>query len=123
VKLLARRSAFTYKTRENNILVLEAFSFEMPKTKNYLNMLQNFSFEDEKSLLIVPSLDKNLVLSSRNLKNAKVLSLCRPRKYLRSLAYQGAVDCRRCATTNCKKTNIIYEYLKETCGLQKKHLF
>jgi large subunit ribosomal protein L4 len=73
VKLLARRSAFTYKTRENNILVLEAFSFEMPKTKNYLNMLQNFSFEDEKSLLIVPSLDKNLVLSSRNLKNAKVL--------------------------------------------------
>ncbi len=73
VKLLARRSAFTYKARENNILVLETFSFEMPKTKNYLNMLQNFSFGDEKTLLIVPSLDKNLVLSSRNLKKAKVL--------------------------------------------------
>jgi large subunit ribosomal protein L4 len=73
VKLLARRSAFTYKARENNILVLEAFSFEMPKTKNYLSMLQNFSFGDEKTLLILPSLDKNLVLSSRNLKKAKVL--------------------------------------------------
>jgi large subunit ribosomal protein L4 len=73
VKKLARRSALTYKARENNIFVLEPFSFDAPKTKNYLVMLQNLSFLDEKTLLILPNVDKNVVLSSRNIKKTKVL--------------------------------------------------
>lgn len=73
VKKLARKSVLTYKARENNISVLEPFSFDVPKTKAYLGMLQSLSFLDEKTLLILPNVDKNMVLSSRNIKKAKVL--------------------------------------------------
>ena len=73
VKLLARKSVLTYKAQSSDILVLEPFSFASPKTKNYIAMLQALSFIDQKTLLILPGLDKNLVLSSRNLKKAKVL--------------------------------------------------
>ena len=73
VKRLARRSVLAYKARENNIFVLESFSFHVPKTKDYLMMLKNLSFLDEKTLLILPGVDRNVVLSSRNIKKAKVL--------------------------------------------------
>lgn len=73
VKRLARKSVLTYKARENNIYVLESFSFELPKTKTYLEMLQNLSFLNEKTLLVLPNVDKGIVLSSRNIKKAKVL--------------------------------------------------
>ena len=73
VKKLARKSAFTYKAKESHISVLESFSFDTPKTKNYLGMLQNLSFLDQKTLLILPNVDKNIVLSSRNIKQTKVL--------------------------------------------------
>ncbi|CCM09929.1 50S ribosomal protein L4 [Cardinium endosymbiont cEper1 of Encarsia pergandiella] len=73
VKKLARKSALTYKAKANHISILEPFSFEAPKTKSYLGMLQNLSFLDEKTLLIIPSVDKNIVLSSRNIKQAKVV--------------------------------------------------
>lgn len=73
VKKLARKSAFSYKAKENYISVLEPFSFDTPKTKNYLALLQNLSSFQEKTLLILPSVDKNVVLASRNIKQAKVL--------------------------------------------------
>lgn len=73
VKKLARKSAFSYKAKENYISVLEPFSFDTPKTKNYLTLLQNLSSFQEKTLLILPSVDKNVVLASRNIKQAKVL--------------------------------------------------
>lgn len=73
VKRLARKSVLTYKARENNIYVLESFSFEVPKTKAYLEMLQNLSFLNEKTLLVLPNVDKGIVLSSRNIKKAKVI--------------------------------------------------
>lgn len=73
VKRLARKSAFTYKAKTSHISILESFSFETPKTKNYLGMLQNLSFLDKKTLLILPSVDKNILLSSRNIKQTKVL--------------------------------------------------
>lgn len=73
VKKLARKSAFAYKAKANHISILEPFSFDTPKTKNYLGMLQNLSSFDEKTLLILPNVDKNIVLSSRNIKQTKVL--------------------------------------------------
>lgn len=73
VKKLARKSVFTYKAKGSHISILAPFSFEVPKTKSYLDMLQNLSFLDEKTLLILPNVDKNIVLSSRNIKKAKVV--------------------------------------------------
>ncbi len=73
VKKLARKSAFTYKAKASQISVLEPFSFEAPKTKNYLSMLQNLSFFNEKTLLIMFNVDKNIVLSGRNIKQTKIV--------------------------------------------------
>ncbi|MHB9146985.1 MAG: 50S ribosomal protein L4 [Candidatus Amoebophilus sp.] len=72
LKKLARKSALTYKAQQGNISVLEDFSFEIPKTKMYLEMLQNLNMADQKTLLILPAVDKNLVLASRNLPNTSV---------------------------------------------------
>lgn len=74
VKALARKSALTYKAKENGIAVLEDFSFEAPKTKEYLNMLNALTLTDKKTLLILPESNKNVVLSGRNLQNAKVIT-------------------------------------------------
>lgn len=72
VKELARKSALAYKASDNNIAVIEKFSFEAPKTKEYIKLLTNLSLEGKKSLLVLADVDKNIVLSSRNLSNAKV---------------------------------------------------
>jgi large subunit ribosomal protein L4 len=73
LKELARRSALTYKAKNNNITVLEDFSFDTPKTKNYIDLLKNLKLSDKKTLLVVADSNKNLYLSSRNLKGAKVV--------------------------------------------------
>jgi large subunit ribosomal protein L4 len=75
VKALARRSALSYKAKENNIIVLEDFSFEKPQTKQYTNMLSNLKVADKKTLLILGESNKNIYLSSRNLTRAKVVTL------------------------------------------------
>ncbi len=72
IKDLARKSALTYKARENAIAVLEDFTFEQPKTKNYQNLLAALSLADKKTLLVLPETNKNIVLSGRNLKNTKI---------------------------------------------------
>lgn len=72
VKDLARKSALTYKAKDNAIAVLEDFKFEAPKTKQYLAMLSALSLADKKTLLVLPETNKNVVLSGRNIKNAKV---------------------------------------------------
>jgi large subunit ribosomal protein L4 len=72
VKDLARKSALTYKAKDNAIAVLEDFNFETPKTKQYLSMLSALSLADKKTLLVLPETNKNVVLSGRNVKNAKV---------------------------------------------------
>ncbi len=72
VKDLARKSALTYKAKENAIAVLEDFSFEAPKTKQYLSMLNALSMADKKTLLVLPENNKAVVLSARNLKKSKV---------------------------------------------------
>ncbi|MCS6822495.1 MAG: 50S ribosomal protein L4 [Microscillaceae bacterium] len=73
VKDLARRSALTYKAKEAQITVVEDFSFEKPKTKDFLKFLQNFSLENTKTLLLLPENNRTIYLSSRNLQKAHVL--------------------------------------------------
>lgn len=72
VKDLARRSALSYKAKDNSIAVLEDFTFENPKTKQYLNLLNALSLTGKKTLLVLPDVNKNVVLSGRNVQNAKV---------------------------------------------------
>jgi large subunit ribosomal protein L4 len=72
VKDLARKSALTYKAKENAIAVLEDFTFESPKTKQYISFLSALSLADKKTLLVLPEVNKNIVLSGRNIRNAKI---------------------------------------------------
>ena len=72
VKDLARKSALSYKAKDNSIAILEDFTFEKAQTKQYLNLLSALSLGDKKTLLILPEVNKNVVLSGRNIQNAKV---------------------------------------------------
>ena len=72
VKDLARKSALSYKAKDNSIAILEDFSFDNAKTKQYVNLLNALSLGDKKTLLILPEVNKNVVLSGRNVQNAKV---------------------------------------------------
>jgi large subunit ribosomal protein L4 len=72
VKRLARMSALSYKVKDNSILILEDFSFDTPKTKQYIDILQKFNMTDKKSLLVIPAADKNIILASRNIPKVQV---------------------------------------------------
>ena len=74
VKDLARKSALTYKAKDNSIAVVEDFNFEAPKTKQYLDMLSKLSLGNKKTLLVIPEAQKNVVLSGRNIQNTKVIT-------------------------------------------------
>jgi large subunit ribosomal protein L4 len=74
VKALARKSALTYKAKENSIIVLENLNFEAPKTSQYAEMLNALKVADKKTLLVVAEHNKNVFLSSRNLTAAKVVT-------------------------------------------------
>ncbi len=74
LKALARKSALSYKAKDNNIVVLEDFSFDTVKTKNYAKLLADVNVAAEKTLLVLPAANNNVYLSSRNLKKAKVLT-------------------------------------------------
>lgn len=74
VKDLARKSALTYKAKENSISVLEDFDFSAPKTKQYLAMLKSLSLNDKKTLFVLPEVKKNIVLSGRNVPNSKIIT-------------------------------------------------
>lgn len=72
VKKLARKSALAQKAKQDGMIVVEDFSFEMPKTKNYLEILRKLNLTDKKSLLVLGDTNKNIVLSARNIPNSKV---------------------------------------------------
>ena len=72
LRKLARKSALAYKAQENGIMILEDFKFEEAATKNFTAMLKSFNLSGKKTLFVMPDTDKNLVLSSRNLKKTKV---------------------------------------------------
>ena len=72
LKKLARLSALSYKAQENNIVVLEDFTFETPKTKQFAEIISNLKLDGKKTLMVLPEVNQTLVLSSRNLPKAKV---------------------------------------------------
>ena len=74
LKVLARKSALTYKAKEESILVIEDLSFKTPKTKDFLSIIKNLKIDGVKSLFVTSEKDQNTFLSSRNLKNAKVIT-------------------------------------------------
>ena len=73
VKRIARKSALSYMAKDKNIIVLEDFSIDTPKTKQFLDILTNFGLQDNKTLLVLSQANKNILLSSRNLKKARVI--------------------------------------------------
>ena len=73
VKVLARKSALAYKAQEDAIMVLEDFSFEAPKTKDFVNITKNLKVDGKKVLLVLPTANKNVYLSARNLQKAEVM--------------------------------------------------
>lgn len=75
VKQLARKSALSYKVIENSLVIVEDLSFDAPKTKSYIAWLNGLSLSDKKTLLVLPTEDKNVFLSSRNLPKAKVVTV------------------------------------------------
>ena len=74
LKRLARKSAFSIKAKEANIIVLEDFNFEAPNTKNFINVLKALGLENKKSLFVLGEANKNVYLSSRNLKSSNVVT-------------------------------------------------
>ncbi|MCG9793976.1 50S ribosomal protein L4 [Flavobacterium algicola] len=74
LKRLARKSAFSIKAKESNIIVLEDFKFEAPSTKNFINVLKALELDNKKSLFVLGETNKNVYLSSRNLKGSSVVS-------------------------------------------------
>ena len=75
VKRLARLSSLYYKSKEDNVLVVEDFSFDMPKTKNMVKVLSALKLQDKKTLFVVNTDPKNFVtLSARNIANVKVMN-------------------------------------------------
>ena len=75
VKRLARKSALSLKAQENAIIVVEDFSFEAPKTKEYAEFTKILQVADKKSLLVLADQNKNVYLSARNLEKAKVVTV------------------------------------------------
>ena len=72
VKTLARKSALSYKAQENAIIIVEDFTFEAPKTKDFVSMVNNLKIADKKLLLVLPEANKNVYLSARNIERANV---------------------------------------------------
>lgn len=74
VKALARRSALTFKAQGGQIVVVEDFNFEAPKTKEFVNFAKNIKVYGEKTVLVLPSQNKNVYLSARNIEKTFVIT-------------------------------------------------
>ena len=73
VKILARKSALSYKAQEQAIIVVEDFNFDAPKTKEFVNIAKNLKVDDKKLLLLLPEANKNVYLSVRNLQKVHLM--------------------------------------------------
>ena len=74
LKALARRSALTFKAQDNEIVVVEDFTFEAPKTKEFVNFTKNLKLEGKKILLVLADQNKNVYLSARNIQNVNIMT-------------------------------------------------
>ena len=74
LKRLARKSALSYKLKDNHLTILEDFTFDTPKTKNFTERLKNLQLTGKKTLLVIAKFEENVILSSRNLKRVKVVN-------------------------------------------------
>jgi len=97
LKRLARKSALSLKVNESNLVVLEDFTFDSPSTKNFINVLKALGLENKKSLFVLGDSNKNVYLSSRNLKASSVVTTSELSTYAilnaKSLVLlEGAVD-------------------------------
>ena len=97
LKRLARKSAFSLKAKESNIVVVEDFTFDTPNTKNFMSVLSALGLENKKSLFVLGDSNKNVYLSSRNLKASSVVTTSELSTYAilnaKSLVLlEGAVD-------------------------------
>lgn len=73
VKTLARKSALSYKAQENAIVIVEDFTMEAPKTKQFIEIINNLKVDKKKSLFVLPGADKTVYLSARNIERVHVM--------------------------------------------------
>ncbi len=73
VKVLARKSALSYKAKENAIVVVEDFTMEEPKTKRFIEIINNLKVDGKKALFVLPNANKNVYLSARNIQRVYVM--------------------------------------------------
>lgn len=97
LKRLARKSALSLKVNESNLVVVEDFTFDTPNTKNFINVLKSLGLDNKKSLFVLGDTNKNVYLSSRNLKASSVVTTSELSTYAilnaKSLVLlEGAVD-------------------------------
>ena len=97
LKKLARKSALSLKVNESNLVVVEDFTFDTPSTKNFINVLKSLGLDNKKSLFVLGDSNKNVYLSSRNLKASSVVTTSELSTYAilnaKSLVLlEGAVD-------------------------------
>ena len=81
VKDLARKSALTYKAKDNSIAIIQDFKFEKPQTKQYLAFMKAVSLKDKKTLLVIPEANSNIALSGRNITNTKIITAAQINTY------------------------------------------
>lgn len=74
VKVLARKSALSYKAKENAIVVIEDFEMERPHTKDFVEILNNLKVNGKKSLFVLPGSNKNVYLSARNIQRVNMMT-------------------------------------------------
>ena len=74
VKILARKSALSYKAKDNEIIVVDNFDMAAPKTKDFVNITKKLKVEGKKTLVVLPEVNKNVYLSARNIKKAEIMS-------------------------------------------------
>ncbi|WP_297332164.1 50S ribosomal protein L4 [Flavobacterium sp.] len=74
LKRLARKSALALKAKESNLIIVEDFNFDAPSTKNFINVLKALGLDNKKSLFVLGDTNKNVYLSSRNLKASSVVT-------------------------------------------------
>ena len=104
VKALARRSALTYKAQKQEIIVIENFELAAPKTKDFVALSEALQVADKKALFVVETLSDNLVLSSRNIRTARVMNAFQLNTY-------SVLDCKKLVLTEAAVA-VINEQLK-----------